>query len=52
MLNPIQEPPASSKVPNEDLQRPPKPNMRTLRTWMFFAPSKSRFRAKIWIMGI
>ena len=25
-----------------NLQRPPKPQIRTLRAWMFFAPSKSR----------
>ena len=95
MPNPSQEPPASSKAPNEDLkdmdvlctfkikiesknlehgyikdqgpyqnldqdakipvrnlQRPPKSQMRTYRTWMFFAPSKSRQEAKIQIMGI
>merc|ERR1712081_73448 len=84
MPNPSQEPPASSKAPNQDLkdidalstfkikiepkfgiwvyqrpvtisksisgcqtqvknlQRPPKPQIRTERTWMFFALSKSR----------
>merc|ERR1711954_137099 len=89
MPNPSQEPPASSKAPDQDLkdmdvlctfkikiepkfrsyvyqrpvtifklrsrcqnsarnlQPPPKPKMRTLRTWMFFAPSKSRYRANI-----
>merc|ERR1711954_598423 len=26
--------------------------MRTLRTWIFFAPSKSRYRAKIKIMDV
>ena len=41
MPTPNQEPPVSSKAPNEDL-----------RTWMFFATSKSRYRAKIRIMGI
>merc|ERR1711954_47001 len=41
MPNPSQEPPA-----------PPKPQIRTLRTWMFFAPSKSRWRAKIWNIGV
>ena len=37
---PSQEPPASSKAPNEE------------RTWMFFALSKSRWTAKIRIMGV
>ena len=41
MPNPSQEPPASSKAPNEDS-----------RTLMFLAPSKPRKRAKIWQMGI
>ena len=41
MPNPSQEPPASSKAPNEELKE-----------WIFFAPSKSRQRAKIWIKGI
>ena len=41
MPNPGQEPPASSK-----------PQMRTLRTWIFLVTSKSRKRAKILIMGI
>ena len=36
MPNPSQEPPASSK-----------PQIRTERIWMFFSPSKSRYRAKI-----
>merc|ERR1712082_51714 len=40
------------QTPVRNIQRPPKPQMRTLRTWMFFAPSKSRKRAKIWIMGV
>merc|ERR1711954_441966 len=40
------------QTPVRNLQHPPKPQMRTLRTWMFFAPSKSRYRAKIWIKGI
>ena len=39
--NPSQEPPVSSKAPNEDS-----------RTWMFFAPSKSREQAKIYITDI
>ena len=68
MQNPSQEHPASSKAPNQDLkdmdvlctfkikieslQHPPKPKIRTYRTHMVFAPSKSRWRAKIQIMGI
>ena len=40
-----------NKVPNPS-QEPPKPQIRTLRTWMFFAPSKSRKRAKIWNMDV
>merc|ERR1712081_52490 len=40
------------QTPVRNIQHPPKPQMRTLRTWIFFAPSKSRKRAKIWIMGI
>merc|ERR1711954_440075 len=42
------------KMPNpvRNLQHPPKPQMRTQRTWMSFAPSKSRERAKIQIMGV
>merc|ERR1712025_1429786 len=30
------------QTPVRNLQRPPKPQIRTYRTWMFFAPSKSR----------
>ena len=30
------------RTPVRNLQYPPKPKMRTQRTWMFFAPSKSR----------
>merc|ERR1712081_12845 len=30
------------QTPFRNLQRPPKPQMRTQRTWMFFTPSKSR----------
>jgi len=41
MTNPIQEPPASSKVHNQDLK-----NMDVL------SYSKSRLIAKIWIIGI
>ena len=37
MPNPSQEPPMSSKA-----------HIKVLRTWMFFAPSKSRYRATIW----
>merc|ERR1712081_122350 len=40
------------QTPVRNLQRPRKPQMRTCRTWLFFAPSKSRERAKIWIIGI
>ena len=39
--NPSKEPPASSKASNQDL-----------RTYMFFAPSKSRYKATIWSMGV
>ena len=35
-----------------NFQHPPKPQIRTLRTWMFFAPSKSRKSAKIWNMSL
>ena len=41
MSIPTEEPSASSKAQNKDL-----------KGMVFFAPSKSRFRAKIWIMGI
>ena len=34
-----------TKMPNPS-QEPYKPQMKTSRTWMFFAPSKSRKRAK------
>merc|ERR1711954_71232 len=40
------------QTPVRNLQHPPKPQMRTQRTWMFFAPSKSRLRAKIGNMGV
>ena len=40
MQNPSQEPPASSKDPNQDS-----------KVLMFFAPSKSKERARIWNMG-
>ena len=33
--------------PVRNLQHPPKPQFRNQRTWIFFAPSKSRLRAKI-----
>ena len=48
----ISESRSRCQTPVRNLQRPPKPQMRTLRTWMFFAPSKSRQRAKIQIMGV
>ena len=35
-----------------NLQLPPKLQIRTHRTWMFFAPSKSKYRAKIWVMVV
>ena len=41
MPNPGHKPPASSKAPNENQ-----------RTWMCFAPSKSRLTAKICIIGV
>ena len=41
MPNPSQEPSLSSKAPNQDL-----------KTWMFFASSKSISTAKIQIMGV
>ena len=41
MANPNPEPPASSK-----------PKIRTPKTCMFFAPAKSRFGVKIWIMNV
>ena len=41
MPNPTQDPPESSKAPDEDL-----------KDMMFFAPLKSRERAKIGIMGV
>merc|ERR1711954_99838 len=40
------------QTPVRNLQYPPKPQIRTQRTWMFFAPSKSRYRAKIRNMGV
>ena len=40
------------KIPNPSQEHPPKPQIRTKGTLMFFAPSKSRFRAKTWIMGM
>ena len=39
-------------TPVRNLQCPPKPQMRTWRTWIFFAPSKSRYRANIWTMVV
>ena len=33
---------SSCQTPVRNLQPPPKPQIRTLRTWMFFAPSISR----------
>ena len=38
--------------PYENQIQDAKPQIETIRTWMSFAPSKSRQRAKIWIMGI
>ena len=35
-----------------NLQRPQKAQISTWRTWMFFAPSKSRWRANIQILGV
>ena len=35
-----------------NLQCLPMPQIRTLRTWIFFAPSKSRQRAKVQNMGV
>merc|ERR1712081_76405 len=35
------------KIPVRNLQHPPKPQIRTLWTWLFFAHSKTRERAKI-----
>ena len=40
------------QTPVTKLQRHPKPEMMTQRTWMFFAPSKSRQRAKIWNISV
>merc|ERR1711954_567462 len=40
------------QTPIRNLQHPPKSQMRILWTWMFFAPSKSRKKAQIQIMGI
>ena len=40
------------QTPVRNLQRPVKPQIRTLRTRMIFAPSKLRQRAKIWIIGV
>ena len=40
------------QTPVRNLQWPPKHQMRTLRTWMFFEPSKSGERVKIWIIGV
>ena len=40
------------QTPVRNLQHPPKPKIRTSRTWMLFAPSKSRQRAKIVIIGV
>merc|ERR1711954_182275 len=31
------------KTPVRDLKHPPKPQLSTQRTWMFFSPSKSRY---------
>ena len=41
---PLKKSKATSRcqIPVRNLKRPPKPQMRTLGTWMFFAPSKSR----------
>merc|ERR1711954_96280 len=40
------------KTPVKNLQPPHKPQIRTLRTYMSFAPSKSRQRAKIRNIGV
>ena len=40
------------QTPVRNLQRPPKPQVRTKRTWMLFVPSKSRKIAKNWIMSV
>ena len=39
------------QTPVRKLQHPPKPQIRTQRTWMIIAHSKSRQRAKIWSRG-
>ena len=41
MPNPSQEYPASYKASNQDLEE-----------WMFFAPTKLRYKAKIWRIDI
>ena len=43
---------STCQTPVRNLQCPPKPQRRTYRIWMFFAPSKSRKRAEIQIIGI
>ena len=40
------------QTPFSNFQCPPKPKIRALRTKILSAPSKSRLRAKIWIMGV
>ena len=40
------------QTPVRNLQCLPMPQIRTWRTWMFFAPSKSRWRAKVQIVDV
>ena len=40
------------QTPVMNLHYHPKPHIRTWRTWMFLAPSKSNKRAKFWIIGV
>ena len=41
-----------SQTPVRSLKHPPKSQIRTKGIWLLFAPSKSRQRAKIWILGV
>ena len=43
---------SKSQTPVRNLKHPPKPHIGMLRKLMVFAPSKSRYRTKIWNLGV
>ena len=48
----ISKPRQRYQTPVRNILHPPKPQIRISRTLIFFVPSKSRWRAKIWIMVV